>query len=102
MDEVEGRDGFLGMGKRGGVGKCWGERGDLWLLEFARGIAMGWDFMYLDWMTWIERDWMGCDTMKRLFGENGGDGIRLDGTEMNTKMEHDGIRWNVLVFSRKR
>lgn len=38
MDEVEGRDGFVGMGRRGGVGKCLGES---WLLEFARGIAMG-------------------------------------------------------------
>ena len=44
----------------------------------------------LDDMDGTELDGMRYD--EKAFGENGGDGIRLDGTEIGLKMEHDGIR----------
>ena len=46
-------------------------------------------------MTWMDRTELDGDAIRydeKAFGENGGDGIKLDGTEIGLKMEHDGIR----------
>ena len=71
MGEVEDRDGFVGMGRRGGVG-------GVVVTGVCERNCDGMRFhVYLDWMTWIEPNWMGCDTMTRLLAKTAA--MALDG-----------------------
>ena len=85
VGEVEDRDGFVGMGRRGGVGGV-----------VVTGVCernydgMRFHVSRLDDMDRTELDGMRYDG--KAFGENGGDGIGLDGTEICLKMEHYRIR----------
>ena len=47
--------------------------------------------MYLDWMTWIERNCMGCDMMNRLLAKTAAMALNWMELKFGLKMEHDGI-----------